>query len=124
MARVSVMAVEALLAKRVQEMVLSGDEPPPPYVCRDDEHVQNVPSASCELPIIDFGLLSSPTPPAKQKEELEKLKSALSFWGCFQVHTHIFHFRFVGITCTNQSYNLLMVYYFTLELSGNKSWNI
>lgn len=78
--------MEALLSKRVQEMVLNGDEPPPPYVCRDDESIQNVPPALCSIPIIDFELLSSST---KQKQELQKLRSALSSWGCFQVH-HIF----------------------------------
>lgn len=79
------MPVEAILSKRVQEMVLNGEEPPPPYICRDDDYTQNVPSASWSLPIIDFVLLSSPSPATKQKE-LEKLKSSLTSWGCFQVH--------------------------------------
>ncbi|XP_027343508.1 protein SRG1-like isoform X2 [Abrus precatorius] len=38
--------------------------------------------------IIDFGLLSSPTPPTKQKQELQKLQAALSCWGCFQAINH------------------------------------
>ncbi|TKY48054.1 Codeine O-demethylase [Spatholobus suberectus] len=85
---ISIVPVEALLSKRVQEMVQNGEQPPPPYVCRDDECAQNVPSASCSLPIIDFGLLSSPSPTTKQKEELQKLRSALSCWGCFQAINH------------------------------------
>ncbi|KAK7325266.1 hypothetical protein VNO77_29425 [Canavalia gladiata] len=85
---ISIVPMEALLSKRVQEMVLNGEEPPPPYVCRDDNCTQNVPSASCSLPNIDFGLLSSPSPATKQKEELEKLKAALSCWGCFQAINH------------------------------------
>ncbi|KAK7270649.1 hypothetical protein RJT34_25960 [Clitoria ternatea] len=78
-----IVPVEALLSKRVQEMVLNGEEPPPPYVCRDDDIMSS--ASSCPLPIIDFGILSSPT---KQKQELQKLKSALSSWGCFQAINH------------------------------------
>ncbi|KAL2982542.1 hypothetical protein AAZX31_13G347800, partial [Glycine max] len=69
-----------LLSKHVQEMVQNGEEPPPPYKILINKYTQNVPSASCSLPIIDFGLLSSPT---KQKQELQRLRSALSCWGCF-----------------------------------------
>lgn len=87
MARVSGVPAEVLLSKRVQEMALNGEEPPPPYVCRDDGPTPDNPSALCSLPLIDFGLLSLPTTPiAEQKQELEKLRLALSSWGCFQVH--------------------------------------
>ncbi|RDX69406.1 Codeine O-demethylase, partial [Mucuna pruriens] len=85
---ISIVTMEEMLSKRVQEMVLNGEEPPPPYVCRDDDAPQNVPSALFSLPIIDFGLLSSPTPTTEQKQELQKLRSALSLWGCFQAINH------------------------------------
>lgn len=35
MADVSLPLAEVLLSKRVQEMVLNGEEPPHPYICRD-----------------------------------------------------------------------------------------
>jgi len=80
--------MEALLSKRVQEMVQNGEEPPPPYVRRDVNCTQTVTSTLCSPPTIDFGLISSSsTPVTKQKEELQKLRSALSSWGCFQVCT-------------------------------------
>ena len=87
MEQVSMVAADVLLSKRVQEMVLNGEEPPPPYVCRDDGSVQCVPSNLCSLPVIDFEPFTviSQTPNTKQKQELEKLQSALSSWGCFQV---------------------------------------
>jgi len=44
---VSIVSLEALLSKRVQEMVQNDEEPPPPYYAsRDHECTQNVPSAS------------------------------------------------------------------------------
>ncbi|QCE08861.1 protein SRG1-like [Vigna unguiculata] len=81
--------MEALLSKRVQEMVQNGEEPPPPYVRRDVNCTQTVTSTLCSPPTIDFGLISSSsTPVTKQKEELQKLRSALSSWGCFQAINH------------------------------------
>ncbi|KAI4329365.1 hypothetical protein L6164_021635 [Bauhinia variegata] len=89
MARVSAVPVEVLLSKRVQEMVLNGEEPPPPYVSRDDEPAQHDPDAFCShVPLIDFGLLSSPSTDEQKQQELEKLGSALSAWGCFQAINH------------------------------------
>ncbi|KAL2332487.1 hypothetical protein Fmac_020068 [Flemingia macrophylla] len=79
------MPVAALLSKRVQEMVQNGEEPPPPYICRDDESIQIVPSASSSVPIVDFGLIF---PPTRQTQELQKLRSALTSWGCFQAINH------------------------------------
>ncbi|KDP30168.1 hypothetical protein JCGZ_18205 [Jatropha curcas] len=38
-----------------------------------------------EVPIVDIGLLKSPL---TRTEELHKLRSALSSWGCFQVTNH------------------------------------
>ncbi|XP_054785033.1 protein SRG1-like [Prosopis cineraria] len=89
MAQTSIVPADILLARRVQEMVLNGEEPPPPYICRDDGPTQVVSSTLCSIPIIDFGLLSSPAPDiAQQKQELDKLRLALSSWGCFQAVNH------------------------------------
>jgi len=96
--------MEALLSKRVQEMVQNGEEPPSPYVCRDVDCTKMEPLTLCSLPIIDFGLLSPSTPTTQQKEELKKLRSSLSSWGCFQVcvldNFVSINCSFVEITCT------------------------
>ena len=77
---------EVFLSKRVQEMILNGEKPPAPYICRDGDSIQEVSAPLSPVPIIDLSLLSSSTPCAKQEEELQKLRSALSSWGCFQVY--------------------------------------
>ena len=87
MAAVSVVPMNVLLAKRVQEMVSNGEYPPPPYICGDGDDCEDFSSSSssvCPVPIIDLSLFSSPAPETTEKE-LQKLKSALSSWGCFQV---------------------------------------
>lgn len=88
MAGVTFLSAEVLLSKRVQDMVLNGEEPPPLYICRDGDANEDVSSASSSIPIIDLSLLSSSAPGSKQEEELENLRSALCSWGCFQVCTH------------------------------------
>ena len=79
---------EVLLSKRVQEMVLDGEEPPALYICRDgedtDDHTGN--STVSPIPVIDLSLvLPSAAPTDISIQELQKLRSALSSWGCFQV---------------------------------------
>ncbi|KAF5466800.1 hypothetical protein F2P56_016695 [Juglans regia] len=88
MAEVSFLSAEVLLSKRVQDMVLNGEEPPPLYICRDGDANEDVSFASSSIPIIDLGLLSSSAPSSKQGEELENLRSALCSWGCFQAVGH------------------------------------
>lgn len=87
MAEISVPPVEVLLSKRVQEMVLHGEEPLGPYICRSGEDVDDKEDFmdTSPIPIIDLDRLSSSTTSNKDREqELEKLGSALSSWGCFQ----------------------------------------
>ncbi|GMY35776.1 protein SRG1-like [Fagus crenata] len=70
--------------KTVQELVLSGEELPGNYIQKDRNGVDlDVPLV--EIPVVDLGLLTSLS---TSKEELEKLQSALSSWGCFQVINH------------------------------------
>ncbi|TXG69414.1 hypothetical protein EZV62_004349 [Acer yangbiense] len=78
---------EILLSKRVQEMFLNDEEPPPtPYICRDGDTAEKVSAPLSLVPIIDLSLFSSSsTPYTKQQQEPEKLISELSSWGCFQV---------------------------------------
>ncbi|KAJ4718478.1 2-oxoglutarate (2OG) and Fe(II)-dependent oxygenase superfamily protein [Melia azedarach] len=87
MAGVSHLPPEVLLSKRVQEMVINGEEPPAPYICRHVDATPEVSAALSPVPIIDLSLFSSSTPETKQKE-LQKLRSALSSWGCFQAIGH------------------------------------
>ncbi|KAE8735663.1 Calcium-binding EF-hand family protein isoform 1 [Hibiscus syriacus] len=82
-----------LLSRRVQEMVINGEEPESLYICRDEKEAQTVPSPLTPIPIIDLNLLSSsPLSTKEEKEEeeedLQKLKSALCSWGCFQAINH------------------------------------
>ncbi|KAL1814473.1 hypothetical protein ACET3Z_017047 [Daucus carota] len=82
---------EVLLSKRVQEMVLDGEEPPALYICRDgedtDDHTGN--STVSPIPVIDLSLvLPSAAPTDISIQELQKLRSALSSWGCFQAVGH------------------------------------
>ncbi|KDO56065.1 hypothetical protein CISIN_1g034671mg [Citrus sinensis] len=66
------------LSKRVQELVLNGEEPPASYICRDGDSIQEVSAPLSPVPIIDLSLLSSSTLCAKQEEELHKLRSLTS----------------------------------------------
>ena len=72
-----------MVQKSVQELVLNGDELPEKYIHKDREGGDlDVPLV--EIPVVNLGLLSSLS---TSKEELQKLRSALSTWGCFQVLT-------------------------------------
>lgn len=77
----SEVGAEVLLSKRVQDIFLDGEQPAAPYICRDGDTVEEVSASLSPVPIIDLSLLS-------RQEELEKLRSALSSWGCFQAIGH------------------------------------
>jgi hypothetical protein len=84
MAGVSALPAKILLSKRVQEMVLTDEEPQKPYISRNDGTNEAIPRPPSDLiPIIDLSLLSSSEPCSAQ--ELQRLRSALCSWGCFQV---------------------------------------
>ncbi|XP_015870210.2 protein SRG1 isoform X2 [Ziziphus jujuba] len=90
---VSHLPADALLSRRVQEMVINGEEPPHLYICRNGDHEpdQDVPTQLSSIPIIDLSLISSSSSQPSSKpdhDELRKLHSALSSWGCFQVIGH------------------------------------
>ncbi|KAK8479371.1 hypothetical protein V6N11_027622 [Hibiscus sabdariffa] len=76
-----------LLSRRVQEMVINGEEPGSLYICRHEKQAQSAPSPLAPIPIIDLNLLSTKTE-EEEEEELHKLKSALCSWGCFQAINH------------------------------------
>ena len=81
-----VLAAEVLLSKRVQELVLGGDEPPALYYSIRDDATEDDSSSGSSVPVVDLGILSSSAASTQEyEEELQKLKSALHSWGCFQV---------------------------------------
>ncbi|KAI5649291.1 hypothetical protein M9H77_35296 [Catharanthus roseus] len=69
----------------VQEMVNHGvHQPPNRYICKDplyDESTNSTSLPSIDIPVIDLSRLAT-------DEELQKLHSALSSLGCFQVINH------------------------------------
>ncbi|XP_030546853.2 protein SRG1-like [Rhodamnia argentea] len=87
---------EVLLSKRVQEMVINQEEPPHLYICRKsgeaaDEEKGGDDSSDplSQFPLVDLSIvLSSSSPQSERDGELQKLRSALSSWGCFLATGH------------------------------------
>ncbi|KAI6689888.1 hypothetical protein NL676_026716 [Syzygium grande] len=88
---------EVLLSKRVQEMVINQEEPPHLYICRksgeaagEDQEEGDVSSDPLsQIPLIDLSILSSSSSPSSEHDgELQKLRLALSSWGCFLATGH------------------------------------
>ncbi|KAL7189826.1 hypothetical protein ACSBR1_039461 [Camellia fascicularis] len=82
------------VSKTVQEMSKDGDEPPQNYIVRDNTLFGPIDTSPplALIPVIDISLfLTSPSSlhsSLQEETELEKLRSALSSWGCFQVIGH------------------------------------
>ncbi|CDP10482.1 unnamed protein product [Coffea canephora] len=73
--------------RMVQELAEDGDEIPERFICKDTPYGLITASLPLmDIPVIDLSRLSSSS--ATTDEELEKLQSALSSWGCFQVINH------------------------------------
>lgn len=90
----------ATLSKSVQEMSINGSEPPEEYTVKDGSFgsIESSPPLG-SIPIINISLFlpSSSHDDTKQVEnELQKLRSALSSGGCFQVMTSTPSFNFSG----------------------------
>ncbi|KDP35883.1 hypothetical protein JCGZ_10453 [Jatropha curcas] len=74
------------MSKSVQELAIDGKESLEKYIQKGtDSGKLNTSVPLIEVPIVDIGLLKSPL---TRTEELHKLRSALSSWGCFQVINH------------------------------------
>ncbi|KAL2242722.1 codeine O-demethylase [Sesamum indicum] len=87
MAGVSSPPAEVLLSKRVQELVITGEDPSGPYVCRndDDNGELDATTENSPIPVVNIGhFLSGKWSDDESVQELKKLHSALSTWGCFQ----------------------------------------
>lgn len=75
------------LSNPVQQLVINGEQVPENYIHRNTDDGPICASFPVtEIPIIDLGLLTSSSPTGEP--ELEKLRSALSSWGCFQAINH------------------------------------
>ncbi|KDP23162.1 hypothetical protein JCGZ_00345 [Jatropha curcas] len=78
--------IESIMSKSVQELAIDGEESLEKYIQKGtDSGKCNTSVSLIEVPIVDIGLLKSPL---TRTEELHKLRSALSSWGCFQVINH------------------------------------
>lgn len=88
-------------SKTVQELITSGKELPEKYIYKgSDAGKLDASLPLMDVPIIDIGLLTSPS---SSTHELEKLRSALSFWGCFQVR-----FNFATYFLNNFAIHLIL----------------
>ncbi|KAI6682328.1 hypothetical protein NL676_036209 [Syzygium grande] len=91
MARVEEPSSLPSLSENVQKLSNAAEEPPPVYFVKGGSvgPVESFPIA--QIPIVDLSLLRSVSLTCsgnEQEDELEKLKSALSEWGCFQAIGH------------------------------------
>ena len=89
----SMVLPSAELSKRVEEMSINSEEPPQEYIVKDSSFgsIESSDPSLGSIPIIDINIfsLSSSHDPKEVENELEKLRSALSSEGCFQVRTYI-----------------------------------
>ncbi|KAL3532273.1 hypothetical protein ACH5RR_005794 [Cinchona calisaya] len=74
------------LHRLVQELAEDDGELPERFICKDTPHGLITSSLPLmDIPVIDFSHLSSSS---ATTDELQKLQSALSSWGCFQIINH------------------------------------
>ncbi|KAJ0749652.1 putative thebaine 6-O-demethylase [Helianthus annuus] len=71
---------------QVHQIAANYDQLPERFICKEDEEYGNitktVESSQTEIPVIDVSLLTS------SHLELDRLKTALTTWGCFQAINH------------------------------------
>nr|GFC84171.1 non-heme dioxygenase N-terminal domain-containing protein [Tanacetum cinerariifolium] len=71
------------MKNHVQEVSAKCEQLPERYFRKHDEeyggNLTNAHDVTAEIPVIDFSLLATSSP-----SELDKLKSAVITWGCFQ----------------------------------------
>lgn len=79
---------QEIASNHVQEFALNIDKLPERYIHRESDFgAIDVSCPLVEVPVIDYGqlLASSSTTQGGSDQELKKLHSALTIWGCFQV---------------------------------------
>ncbi|KAL8168101.1 hypothetical protein V2J09_009600 [Rumex salicifolius] len=77
-----------LPASTVQSIILNTNQVPDNYIQKNTNCLPTEPLPWMEDLIIDFSLLSSCNSSLEAHEELKKLYSALTSWGCFQIVNH------------------------------------
>lgn len=89
MAAVEAPKQEVAISNHVQEFALNIDKLPESYIHRESDFgAIDVSCPLVEVPVIDYGQLlasSSTSTQGGSDQELKKLHSALTIWGCFQV---------------------------------------
>lgn len=101
------MSAEAeLTPKSVQETAISSKEPSEKYFYKGtDGGLLDASVPVVEIPVVDFGLITSSSS-STNTQELAKLRSALSSWGCVQVLfysssvTYVYIYNFFSILHT------------------------
>ncbi|KAM2779472.1 hypothetical protein COP1_014736 [Malus domestica] len=81
--------MELLGSKTVQEVLIQMEQVPEKYIHKVEDGGVQVPDASAaqlmDVPVIDLAVLAASS---ISVNELEKLRSSLATWGCFQVINH------------------------------------
>lgn len=86
MVKTSPSAKETPLFKPVQELLVSNNELPERYIHNGEDEDIHDSHPLIDVPVIDIGLLKDSSVAGIQ--ELQKLRSALNFCGCFQAINH------------------------------------
>ncbi|KAJ0531484.1 putative isopenicillin N synthase [Helianthus annuus] len=82
-------SVDSLPEKTPYQMAIDGDQPSSKYMINNNYtkfgSLETSPPFA-PVPIIDIGCFVSSSKQDDQQAELDKLRSALTTWGCFQVY--------------------------------------
>lgn len=80
-------ASDSLPAKTAQQMAMDRDQPPSKYIFNNTAKFGPLETSPpfAPVPVIDISRLHSSSKQVDQQTELDKLRLALTAWGCFQV---------------------------------------
>ncbi|KAJ0881399.1 putative codeine 3-O-demethylase [Helianthus annuus] len=85
-------SVDSLPEKTPYQMAIDGDQPSSKYMINNNNYTKfgslETSPPFAPVPIIDIGCFVSSSKQDDQQAELDKLRSALSTWGCFQAVNH------------------------------------
>ena len=119
-----------LATKTVQEQLIEGELPVPPqkYILKDGIPLPDASVELMDVPVIDLGLLR---PSSINMQEFDKIRSALTKWGCFQVRiqtqlVQLLKVRTIDLLLPNSvMVDLLCIIFSKLLIvfPGYKPWN-
>ncbi|KAF5788222.1 putative codeine 3-O-demethylase [Helianthus annuus] len=85
-------SVDSLPEKTPYQMAIDGDQPSSKYMINNNNYTKfgslETSPPFAPVPIIDVGCFVSSSKQDDQQAELDKLRSALTTWGCFQAVNH------------------------------------